>query len=137
MNKRIVSIGTALALVLGLLLIGHAPIKAQECQLISIKDGDKTIRLHPVTSHISEGTCVIWVNWSSRNVNIMFEEGKMCESVVDASMDFKLDENNCFITQVNLSKGDTASLVYEKKGTFEYIAMPESGKKVTGKIGVH
>ena len=83
MKKRIVLIAAVLALGLGMLFVTHTPINAQECQLISIKDGDKTIRLHPETSHVTKGTCVIWVNWSSRNVNIMFEEGKVCEDVVN------------------------------------------------------
>ena len=137
MKKNLLFIFTILTVGLGMLLVYQPAADAQECIIVRIDDGEKSIRVQPETLNISKGTCVIWVNWSAtRKVDIMFEKGKVCEDVVEASMDFKLGEGNCFITKVMLAKGGTASLVYEKEGSFDYVAKPDSGEGVKGKIVV-
>jgi len=49
-------------------------------------------------------------------------------------MDFKLNKQSCLISKLIITKGGTASLVYEKEGTFEFVAKTGSGKKVKGQI---
>ncbi len=127
-----------LALGLGMLFSLQSTVSAQECQIIRINDDGNTIRLVPDSSHVNKGTCVIWVNWSTNSdVNIMFEQGKVCKDVVEASMDFKINKDSCFISNLILTKGGTASLVYEKEGSFDYVAKTMNGQKASGKIVVH
>ena len=135
MGKSLFFIFAVLAMAIGMLLFNQTTVNTQECQVITIQDGEESVTLHPSTVTISKGTCVIWVNWSTTtSVNIAFEQGKVCEDVVEASMDFKLDKDNCFISDIIISKGGTASLVYEKEGSFDYAAKPNKGEKVNGKV---
>jgi plastocyanin len=135
MGKNLFIIFTVIALALGMLFIDQPTVNAEECQIITIHDGENSVTIHPKEVSISKGTCVIWVNWSTTtDINIMFEQGKVCNDVVEASMDFNLDKENCFISNVIITKGGTASLVYEKNGSFDYAAKPREGEKTTGKI---
>ena len=137
MGKKLFSLFTLFAVGLGVLFVNQATVNAQECQIITIHDREDSIVLHPETISISKGTCVIWINWSTASeISIMFEQGKVCKDVVQASMNFKLDKENCFISNLILSKGGTASLVYEKPGSFDYEAKTQKGKTVKGKIVV-
>lgn len=135
MERKLFFVFVVIAVGLGILFVNHPTVDAQECQVITIHDGEDSVIIHPSAVTIAKGTCVIWVNWSTTTeVNIMFEQGKVCKDVVEASMDFKLDKENCFISNLILKKGGTASLVYEKKGSFDYAAKPKEGGKTTGKI---
>ena len=135
MGRRLFFIFAAIVVGLGILLVNHSTVNAQECKVVTIHDGEDAITLHPSTIVISKGTCVIWVNWSTKtDVSIVFKEGKACEDVVEASMDFKLDQDSCFITNVALTKGGTASLVFEKSGTIYYEAKTTMGGESTGTI---
>jgi plastocyanin len=135
MGKRLFVIFAVLVAGLGILMVNQPAVNAQECQVVTIHDGEDTITLHPSTIAISKGTCVIWVNWSTTtDVHIAFLDGKKCEDVVEASMDFKLDNDSCFISNVALTKGGTASLVFEKTGTIYYEAKTTKGGNVTGTI---
>jgi plastocyanin len=135
MGKRLFIIFTVIAVGLGILFVNQPTVNAQESQIITIHDGEDSVTIHPKTVTISKGTCVIWLNWSTTtDVNIAFEQGKVCKDVVEASMDFKLDKESCFISNVILTKGGTASLVYEKEGSFDYAAKSKDGKAVNGKI---
>ena len=135
MGKNLFIIFTVIAVALGTLFFNQPAVNAEECQIITIHDGENSVTIRPEAVTISKGTCVIWVNWSTKtDVNIMFEQGKVCKDVVEASMNFKLDKENCFISNVIITKGGTASLVYEKDGSFDYAAKPKEGEKATGKI---
>ena len=59
-----------------------------------------SIRLEPETISISKGTCVIWLNWAAaaQEMKVVFEDGKKCSSVSEASVGFSLDHENCYIT---------------------------------------
>ncbi len=129
---------TVFAIGLGTLFITQATVSAQECHLIRIHDREKAIALHPETSQVSKGSCVIWVNWSTTSdVSILFNQGKkVCKDVVEASMDFTLNKESCLISKLIITKGGTASLVYENEETFEFVAKSSSGKDVKGKIVV-
>ena len=135
MERKLLFVFVVIAVSLGILFFNLPTVDAQECQVITIQDGENSITLHPGTVTISKGTCVIWVNWSTTtDVKIAFGQGKVCEDVVEASIDFKLDKDNCFISDLIISKGGTASLVYGKEGSFDYAAKPNKGEEVNGKI---
>ena len=135
MRKGLFVIFAVMVVALGILLVNQSTVNAQKCQVVTIHDGEDAVTLHPSTIVISKGTCVIWVNWSTTtDVNIVFKEGKACEDVVEASMDFKLDQDNCFISNVALTKGGSASLVFEKSGTIYYEAKSTKEEEVTGTI---
>jgi hypothetical protein len=117
-------------------------VAAQECRVIRVwgesmsKAGGK-ISVQPETVWISKGTCIIWNNWvPGKEVSVSFDDGKNCNSVVDASMDFVLKENGCFITAVNMVPGGTASLRFNKEGTFAYRVETADGIQTKGQIVV-
>jgi len=127
-------------------LTNHESVKAQEvqkckspeCNVIRFyKDLEKTVRIEPETLYASKGDCIIWVNWSpNQKVYVTFEEGKRCQDIVDASADFKINSQGCFIADLILPRGGTASLVFKKEGTYDYVATPVDGDKIKGKIVV-
>jgi hypothetical protein len=104
--------------------------------------GSKThqyAELDPKTLVINKGTCVVWFNRAAgSNVKIIFEEGKkVCEDVVEASMDFKLDENNCFVTATYIPPFGTASLAFSKAGAHDYVVeVKGTATKIKGRINV-
>ena len=69
---------------------------------------------------------------------MVFEDGKKCDDVMDASADFKFDDKSkCFITATHIHPGGTASLRFQEKGAFDYILEAEGqDKKVRGRIYV-
>ena len=148
-KKQLIAIGISFVFIMFFLLINTGIVNAQEareelaqkenCQIIRIyKDTEKRVRIEEQTTTIPKGGCVIWVNWSpTQKVDITFEEGKKCEDIVDASSDFQLNNKGCFISHLILPKGETASLVFKKEGTFDYVVTPVGGEKTKGKIIVH
>ena len=110
----------------------------ENCQIIRIyKDHEKSVRIESPTTYIAKGGCVIWVNWSpTQKVNITFEKDQKCEDIVDASSNFKLNNQGCFISHLILPKGETASLVFKKEGIMEYVVTPVGGEKTKGQIVV-
>ena len=141
-KKFLTGLGLALTLVVGLFLMTHVTISAaDECKIVRIISTVtyQEVSLDPKTLEVDKGTCVIWFNKASKShVEIAFEEGKkVCEDVVEASMDFKLDEKNCFITTTHIPPFGTASLVFKKEGAYDYVAQIQgTSTKVKGQIKV-
>ena len=119
----------ALALVfvfsLTFLLVKQETSNASECRIVRIIafKSYQNVTLDPKTRYINKGDCVIWFNNAAKSeVGITFENAKECTDVVEASMDFKIDEKNCLVTKAYIPTRGTASFVFDKEGSFNYIA---------------
>ena len=143
MNRKILSVAVMLVFILALttLLANQETLSAQECRLVRLHGGIGAnvaeIRIEPRTLWISKGTCVIWSNWvRTDEVKVEFEEGKKCEDVTDAPVGFKLDADNCYVTDF-ISLGGTSSLRFNEAGTYKYTVEAAGGTiKARGEIGV-
>lgn len=138
--RLVFTIGLVFVLALTFFLAKQSISNASECRIVRILAFAQyqNVTLDPKTSYINEGDCVIWFNNASRSdVKIIFEDGKVCTDVVEASMDFKLDEKDCFITKTYIQPRGTASLAFSKKGSFDYIVeVKGTALKIKGKITV-
>jgi len=147
MQKRVVIV-TALLFVLSttFVLIDHAPIDAQEQQLVRILGGistgagelSKPITIEPPTMTVSKGAVVTWLNWSrnSECVQVSFEDGKSCDDASDAPSGFSMKSDGCYVTSW-ITFGGTSSLHFTEPGTFTYTVEAKTGgevRKTTGKI---
>jgi hypothetical protein len=132
------------AIILGITMVFSAFIltanlgisNAGECRIVSIygqPDGQVTFRLDPDTVTVKKDTCVIWLNWArTEQVQVVFEEGKVCEDVTESPVGFKLDAVNCYVTD-DIPLGATSSLLFVEEGEYKYI-LKSGTKKVNGKI---
>ncbi len=131
-NKKLIStIGLTFVLATVFFLANQGTSSAaDDCRIVRIiSRANQDVSVDPKNIVVDKGTCVIWFNKASKrdpkirsSIEILFEEGKkVCEDVVEASMDFKLDENNCFITVTHVPPFGTASLMFDKEGTYEYV----------------
>lgn len=130
-----------LALVVIAVMVSHGSLDAQDCRIVRIYGGIpqyvEGIRIEPETIWASKGTCVIWNNtMRTDEVKIVFEEGKKCDDMTDASVGFKLDAENCYVTTW-IPFGGTSSLMFREEGTFEYVVEAKGGVKSKGKIMIH
>jgi plastocyanin len=138
-KKRLVfTVGLVFVLALTFLLAKQSTSNASECRIVKIIAfaSYQNVTLDPKTSYLNKGDCVIWFNNAAKSdVKIVFEDGKKCTDVVEASMDFKLDENNCLITKTYLPPRGTASFAFDKEGSFDYVAeVKGTSLKIKGKI---
>ena len=140
-KKLLISLGLALVFAAGLLLMSQGISRAGDCRIIRVNSTVqyKDVTLEPSIMNIEKGTCVIWFNKAAKSkVRIIFEDGKkVCEDVIEASMDFVLDDKNCYITKTYLPPFGTASLSFDKAGEYEYVTeIMGTSAKVKGKIRV-
>lgn len=147
MKKRPLRLPLVLAAIIAVaaLLPHEVAVQAQECRIIRIlgMTTHKSIRAEPEILRVSKGSCVIWVNWSTAEVKVIFKEGKKCASVSEAPVGFSLDYEECFVTSW-VPFGGTSSLRFKEAGVFEYEIeeavgeVGEEGRKMgTGKITVY
>jgi plastocyanin len=139
MDRKIFS-----SILLGIILISTVVIfvlsqgtsNAEECRMIKIQGqpgGQATLTLEPDTIIVNKGTCVIWVNFArTEEVQVIFEQGKVCEDVTEASVGFKLDAKNCYVTNY-IPFGGTSSLLFKEPGEFKYI-LKAGVESLNGKI---
>lgn len=118
------------------LVINQKGLNAGECRLIRIygdPGGQIPFGLEPAITNIRSGSCLVWVNLArDQEVQVIFEEGKVCKDVTKAPVGFQLDAKNCYVTNY-IPFGATSSLLFDKEGIFEYVAT--AGKtKIKGKI---
>lgn len=142
MKKKMLLPVVALSLILAVtfLFVNQKTLSASECRTVriiafaSLQD----ITLDPKTTYTNKGDCVIWYNHAaSSGVKIIFEDGKKCTDVVEASMDFQLNEDSCLVTKANIPPRGTASFVFDKAGSFDYIAeVTGTALKIKGTIKV-
>jgi len=142
MKKKMLLPLVALSLILAItfLLVSQKTLSASECRIVRIIAfaSYQNITLDPKTIYANKGDCVIWFNNAGKSeVQIVFEGGKECADVVEASMDFKLDENSCLITKTYIPNRGTASFAFDKAGSFDYIAeIVGTNLKIKGTINV-
>lgn len=142
MHKKILAVlvGLASVLVMTIFLANLETVGAQECRIIRIHKelggSGHLIRLEPEVLHISQGTCVIWINWvPSQEIRINFrEDGKRCTDATDAPAGFGVVEN-CYLTDF-IPLGGTSSLRFNEEGTFKYEVEIPGERKVEGPLGV-
>ena len=141
-NKRLLTtIGLTIILAVVLLLTNRITVNAADCRVIRIvgMTYHESVNIEPTNIRIEKGDCVIWFNNTpGERIKIVFEDGKKCDDITDASADFTFDEkNNCFISATHIGPGGTASLRFLEKGAFDYILEAETQfKKVRGRIYV-
>jgi hypothetical protein len=125
-KKRLLAIsGLVLILSLTFLLVNQETSSASECRIIRINSAAQyqNVTLDPKTINANKGDCLIWYNNAGQSdVKISFEEGKKCTDVLETSMDFQLDAENCLVTKTYIPPRGTASFVFDKEGSFEYVA---------------
>jgi plastocyanin len=114
---------------------------ADECRMVKINSMatwyEYKLGLEPKTIRINKGTCLTWYNRSITNVRLLFEDGKDCVDVIDAASEFMIDGNACLISKTHILHGDTASLVFKKKGSYKYYIELDGGKdKLQGRVFV-
>jgi len=142
MKKKMLLPVVALSLILAItfLLVNQKTLSASECRIVRIIASAtyQNVTLDPKTTYANKGDCVIWYNHAALSgVKIVFEDGKACTDVVEASMDFKLDENSCLITKTHIPTRGTASFAFDKEGSFDYIAeVTGTALKIKGTINV-
>jgi plastocyanin len=140
-KRFFVTIGILLAVSTFIVATNYSEINAGECRIVRINSmatwQEYGLGLEPEIIRITKGTCLIWYNRSVSNVKILFEDGKKCIDVVDAASEFMMDGKNCFISKTHVAHGDTASLVFQKEGAYEYLIDIEGVKdNLKGKIYV-
>ena len=140
-DKLLTGVMLVVILAIGFLLPNPATVNAADCRVVRIVGMayHESVTLEPVSIGIPKGTCVIWFNnTTGAKVKIIFEEGeKVCKDVINASLDYKLDEKNCFVTATHITPLGTASLSFSKEGKYDYLMEIEGqDKKVKGRIFV-
>ena len=129
-----------LILAIAFILANQETSSASECRIVRIIAfaSYQNVTLDPKTTYANKGDCVIWYNQAaSSGVKIIFEDGKKCTDVVEASMDFQLNEDSCLVTKANIPPRGTASFVFDKAGSFDYIAeVTGTALKIKGTIKV-
>jgi hypothetical protein len=82
---------------------------------------------------VPKETCVVWVNWVSRErVRINFEKsGKSCIRSTESPSGFK-ELEGCYLTEF-LPRGKSASLVFKNPGAYKYqVEIPDKSKTRAG-----
>jgi len=125
-KKRLLAIsGLVLILSFAFLLVNQETSSASECRIIRINATAQyqNVTLDPKTIYANKGDCLIWYNNAGQSdVKISFEEGKKCTDVLETSMDFQLDAENCLVTKTYIPPRGTASFVFDKAGSFDDVA---------------
>lgn len=139
-KRLLVIIGLVLILTLAFLLVNQKPSSASECRIIRINSTVQyqNVMLEPSTVNANKGDCLIWFNNAGQSdVKISFEEGKKCTDVLETSMDFYLNKENCLVTKTYVPPRGTASFVFDKEGSFDYIVeVKGTALKVKGTVKV-
>ena len=140
-KKRLLAIsGLVLILTLTFLLVHQETSSAAECRIIRINSTVQyqNVTLDPKTIIANKGDCLIWFNNAGQSeVKISFEEGKKCTDVLETSMDFELDKENCLVTKSYIPPRGTASFVFDKEGSFDYVAeVKGTALKIKGTVKV-
>lgn len=139
-RKMLTVVGVFLVLALAFFLVDQRTSCASECRIIRIISTVQyqNVTLEPKILHGKKGDCMIWFNNAGHSeVKISFKEGKKCTEVVDETMDFKLDKENCLVTKTYIPPRGTVSFVFEKEGSFDYIVeVKGTNLKVEGTVRV-
>lgn len=132
-------IGLAFILLMTIFVVRPGPVNAaEECRIVKISGvgSPMSIRVEPETLSVSQGTCVVWVNWTrATEVRVKFKEGKKCADATKAPVGFRMDAMNCLVTD-HIPLGATSSLMFTEVGTFDYEVEAASANLQRGRITV-
>ena len=119
------------------LIAVQSQTQATESRIIRVHSDPaiQTIRLEPRELWVRPGTTIIWNNWVNAEISIIFKEGAKCDESTTAAIGFEYDsKSGCLVTSQVIPMGGTASLMFNKAGTFEY-EIEMMGKTVKGLKG--
>ena len=118
-------------------LVNLETASAQETRIIRLSGvayPTTTINIEPKVTFIAKGSVVVWVNLvRAEQVKVNFREGKKCLDVTKAPTGFKLDAQQCYVTDF-IRLGGTSSLKFVDRGTYKYEVTTEGGAKESGEI---
>lgn len=125
MNRSIFSIFTGFVVFfLAMALTVVHPAYGTEAKIIRIFSSvapHNAISIEPSEIWVKPGTTVIWNNWAKADAHILFVKGEGCKEATSARSGFKYDpQKGCVGTVQEISKGGTASLMFEATGRFDY-----------------
>ena len=126
MKKFYVTSTGILFLVSAILLLGQSLVFAETCQIVRIMKekgaAGTRIAIIPEKVTVPQDTCVVWMNWvTAGKVRVAFKENaKQCKLSTDSPVGFSMAEGEeCYLTEY-LTRGKTASMYFNKPGTFKY-----------------
>jgi len=137
----LMTIGIIFVFAMTIFLVNQKAVNAQEIRTVRLHGGlpsTQDIIIEPETLFVSKGTIVIWVNLvPTKEVKVIFEEGKKCQEVTNAPEGFEMTFDDCYVTAF-ITQAGTSSLKFNEEGVFEYVveAAGDTKAKVKGKITV-
>jgi len=144
MNKSkllLVATGAIFILTMVIFLSGPTTIGAAEkCDIVAIRSRDK---IEPKTLTVNKGDCVVWINfikstsaYPSQEIVLSFKEGERCARTTKAPVGFKMDyPSGCYLAG-SFTYGETASLMFQEPGNYDYEVQFKGGGKLSGTIVV-
>jgi len=113
-------------------IIGAKQERAQQkqCAIVDINGNDT---IEPETLKIAQDDCVRWLNWSD-GAEVIFSEGEKSKDMTKDPVRFNMDSEGRYLTDY-FGHNETASLLFSKKGTFNYevtFKLITGGKQVPG-----
>ncbi len=136
-NTKLVVIGAGVVFILamGIFLENWATVGAAEmCSIVTVRGRDN---IEPKMLTVKKGDCVVWLNWTRNDdVLLKFKEGEKCLRSTKAPVGFKMDvPSGCYMAGI-MGYGQTASLVFQEPGTYNYEVEFKVGGKNQGTIVV-
>jgi len=139
--KKVLAGGMIFAFTIAMFLANQEGIRAQDIRTIRILGGSShnfhRIRIEPQTIQVSEETVVVWNNWARTNeVELVVEDTKKCQEVKEVSTGFEFEpEKKCSVTE-RIPCGETSSLRFTERGTFEYVIKAQGADSAKGLVVV-
>ena len=87
----------------------------KQCAIVDINGNDT---IEPETLEIAHDDCVLWLNWGD-GAEVIFSEGEMTKDMTKDPVRFNMDSEGRYLTDY-FGHNETASLLFPKKGTFNY-----------------
>ncbi len=123
-SRRWLLMGLAVGSIFSMtILLGYPEIivaqaaRAQQrhCAVVDI---NRNSTIEPGTLEIAHGDCVLWLNWGD-GAEVIFNEGEKAKDMTKDPVKFKMDSKGRYVTDY-FGRDETASLLFPKKGSFNY-----------------
>jgi len=99
-------------------IIGAQREKSQQESQCAVVDINRNNTIEPETLKIAHDDCVLWLNWGD-GAEVVFSEGEKSKDITKDPVRFKMDSQGRYLTDY-FGHNETASLLFPKKGTFNY-----------------
>jgi hypothetical protein len=136
-NRRLLLVGMVVASILVVAIFLGYPeiIRAAESKegppkQCAIVDINRNNTIEPVTLKIAKDDCIRWLNWGN-GAEVIFSEGEKSKDMTKDPVRFKMDSEGRYATDY-FGHNETASLVFPKRGTFNYEVKFRGNKQVPG-----